>query len=294
MADSVTIPDYTCLLPSVNLQYKFSAKHNLKFTYNRRINRPGIYDMDPYYKIGQNYDITQGNPDLKPDYRDRLQLTYTLNLGSNYFSPYIYREYYTNRVGREYQLVLSNISNTWTTLSKPYNLLSGYESGGGVNAMLWFVNINARIYQGHFNEYRGQSTFIPARDYFSYAVTSYAFAQLDKKKTITLFAFLSYNGVNVNAQSKTYSVPLWGLGGQKTLKDHSFGIFWLLPLSKNINFSRTETSTAAFNSRSITGIDISNYIQFTYSYKFNKGRNVKKIDHKIEVESDSKGQIIGK
>jgi hypothetical protein len=65
-------------------------------------------------------------------------------------------------------------------------------------------------------------------------------------------------------------------------------------MSKNINFSRTETSTAAFNSRSITGIDISNYIQFTYSYKFNKGRNVKKIDHKIEVESDSKGQIIGK
>ncbi len=294
MADSVSSPDYTCLLPSVNLQYKFSAKHNLKFTYNRRINRPGIYDMDPYYKIGQNYDITQGNPDLKPDYRDRLQLTYTLNLGSNYFSPYIYREYYTNRVGREYQLVLSDISNTWTTLSKPYNLLSGYESGGGVNAMLWFVNINARVYQGHFNEYRGQSTIIPARDYFSYAVTSYAFAQLDKKKTITLFAFLSYNGVNVNAQSKTYSVPLWGLGGQKTLKDHSFGIFWLLPMSKNINFSRTETSTAAFNSRSITGIDISNYIQFTYSYKFNKGRNVKKLDHKIEVESDSKGQIIGK
>ena len=86
-ADSVTQPNYACFLPSVNLQYKFSASHNLKFTYNRRINRPGIYDMNPYYKIGQNYDITQGNPDLKPDYRDRLQLTYTWNFGSNYFSP---------------------------------------------------------------------------------------------------------------------------------------------------------------------------------------------------------------
>lgn len=40
-ADSVTRPDYTCFLPSVNLQYKFSVSHNLKFTYNRRINRPG-------------------------------------------------------------------------------------------------------------------------------------------------------------------------------------------------------------------------------------------------------------
>jgi outer membrane receptor protein involved in Fe transport len=292
-ADSVTRPDYSCLLPSANLQYKFSAKHNLKFTYNRRINRPGIYDMDPYYKVGQNYDITQGNPDLKPDYRDRLQLTYTLNLGSNYFSPYIYKEFYSNKVGREYQLVLSQISNTWTTLSKPYNLLSGYETGGGVNAMLWFININARIYQGHINEYKGQLTHISPKDYFSYAVTGYAFAQLDKKKTFTAVAFLSYNGVNVNAQSKTYSVPIWGLGAQKQLKDHSFGLFWLLPFSKNINFSRTETSTAAFNSTSITGIDISGYLQFSYSYKFNKGRNVKKIGHKVDVESDSKGKIIG-
>jgi ferric enterobactin receptor len=75
MADSVTEPDYSCFLPSVNIQYKFSASHNLEFTYNWRINRPGIYDMNPYWKIGMNYAITQGNPDLKPDYRDRLQLT---------------------------------------------------------------------------------------------------------------------------------------------------------------------------------------------------------------------------
>jgi hypothetical protein len=293
MADSVTRPDYSCLLPSANIQYKFSASHNLKLTYNRRINRPGIYDMDPYYKIGQNYDITQGNPDLKPDYRDRLQLTYTMNFGSNYFSPYIYKEYYSNRVGREYQVVLSNISNTWTTLTKPYNLLNGYETGGGLNAMLWFVNINARIFNGHINEYRGQSTVIPSRDYFSYAVTTYGFVQLDKKKTFTAFVFLNYNGVNVNAQSKTYSLPLWGFGAQKQLKDHSFGIFWLLPFSQNVNFSRTETTTSGFTSTNITGIDIASFVQFTYSYKFNKGKSVKKINHAIDVESDSKGKIIG-
>jgi outer membrane receptor protein involved in Fe transport len=145
-ADSVTEPNYTCFLPSANLQYKFSASHNLKFTYNRRINRPGIYNMDPYYKIGQNYDITVGNPNLKPDYRDRLQLTYTWNFGSNYFSPYVYKEFYTDKIGSEYQVVTSPISGTLTTLTKPFNLLSGYETGGGVNTMLWYVNINARIY----------------------------------------------------------------------------------------------------------------------------------------------------
>jgi len=115
-ADSVTQPNYTCFLPSANLQYKFSASHNLKFTYNRRINRPGIYNMDPYYKIGQNYDISVGNPNLKPDYRDRLQLTYTWNFGSNYFSPYVYKEFYTDKIGSEYQVITSPISSTLTTL----------------------------------------------------------------------------------------------------------------------------------------------------------------------------------
>lgn len=293
-ADSVTSPNYSCFLPSVNLQYKFSASHNLKFTYNRRINRPSIYDMNPYYKVGENYDVTQGNPNLKPDYRDRLQLTYTWNFGSNYFSPYVYQEYFSNKVGTEFLIINSPISGSLTTFNKPYNLLNGYESGGGLNAMLWYININARIYNGHYNEYSGESITIPSRNYFSYSLTSYAFAQFDKKKTATAYVFLSYNGVNINAQSKTYSIPFYGLGFQKQLKDHSLGIFYLLPFSGNIKFSRTETSTPGFDSKNIIGFNVSNYIQFMYSYKFNKGKNVKKINHKIEVESDSKSQAIGK
>jgi len=293
-ADSVTQPNYTCFLPSANLQYKFSASHNLKFTYNRRINRPGIYNMDPYYKIGQNYDISVGNPNLKPDYRDRLQLTYTWNFGSNYFSPYVYKEFYTDKIGSEYQVITSPISGTLTTFTKPYNLLSGYETGGGVNTMLWYVNINARIYKGHINEYTGQTVNIPGLDYFSYSMTSYAFAQLDKKKTATAFVFMSFNGVNRSAQSKTYSIAFYGIGGQKQIKDHSIGVFWLLPFSKNINFQKTITETPYFNSTNVIGFNVAGFVQISYSYKFNKGKNVKKLDHKVEVESDSKSQGIGK
>ena len=292
-ADSVSNPEYICLLPSTNIQYKFSASHNLKFTYNRRINRPDIYNMNPYWRTSQSYAITQGNPDLRPDYRDRLQLTYTWNFGSNYFSPYVYDEFYTNKIGNRFSLVTSPIDGRVTTLSKPFNLLSGYELGGGVNAMLWYVNINARLYKGHINEYTGEAITIPSRDYFSYSVTSYAYANLDKKKTATAFVFLNYNGVNINAQSKTYSIPLYGVGAQKKLNNHSFGIFWLLPFSNNTRFNRTETATPVYNSRNIVGIDISSYVQFMYSYRFNKGKNVKKINRRINVESDSKSQAIG-
>lgn len=291
-ADSVTEPVYTCFLPSVNLQYKFSAAHNLKFTYNRRINRPGIYELYPYYRTDQYYNITQGNPDLKPDYRDRLQLTYTWNFGSNYFSPYIYNEFFSGKVGNEFIVVNSPVDNSLTTFTKPFNLLNGYELGGGINAMLWYININARIYNGHLNEYTGQSVTIPARDYFSYSITSSAFANLGKKKTTTVFAFLSYNGVTVNAQSRTYNLPFYGPGMQTQLKNHNVGFVWVLPFSKQVKLSRTEAETDNFSSTNIIGFNASTYIQFMYSYKFNKGKNVKKLDRKVEVESDSKSKAI--
>lgn len=291
-ADSVTKPDYSCILPGANIQYKFSASHNLKLTYNRRINRPGIYEMNPYWRVGQSYDITQGNPDLRPDYRDRLQVTYTWNFGSNYFSPYIYNEYFSDRVSSRFSLVRSPINGALTTIAKPFNLLSGYELGGGVNAMLWYVNISARIYNGHYSEYTEGSFTIPARDYFSYTITSTAFANLDKKKKATVFAYLQYNGVNINAQSKTYTLPLYGFGGQYQFKDHTLGIFWLLPFSKKIDYQKIETETPVYTSTNTTGIDFAGWFQFQYSYKFNKGRNIKKLDHKVVVESDSRGQAI--
>jgi outer membrane receptor protein involved in Fe transport len=293
-SDSVSEPDYTTLLPSANLQYKFSNSHNLKLTYNRRINRPGIYDMNPNVKIGQNYDISVGNADLKPEYRDRLQLTYTWNFGSNYFSPNVYYEFLTNKVARKFEVITSPVNGSVTSFTKPYNMLSGNEYGGGLNAMLWFVNINARIFKGYFEEYNeGLITLVPERDYFSWSTTSYAYAPLDKAKKTTAFAFLSYNGVNVNAQSKTYNMAFYGFGAQKQIKDHNIGFVWLLPFSNNVKLSRTETETSAYHIQNIIGFDVAWYIQVMYSYKFNKGRNVKKIGHKVDVESDSKSKGLG-
>ncbi len=293
-ADSVTQRNYACFLPSVNLQYKFSASHNLKFTYNRRINRPDIYVMNPYYKVDQNYNVSQGNPDLKPDFRDRLQLTYTWNFGSNYFSPYVYQEYFTNKVGNQYQVIVSTVTHSFTTFTKPYNLISGYETGGGINAMLWYVNINARIYKGHYNQYTGQTFVIPSIDYFSYSINSYAYGSLTKNKKTNVVAFLNFNGVSVNAQSKTYTIPMYGFGFTQQIKDHNFGIFYIWPFRGYIKYSRTETKTEFYTSTTTATLDFRNFIMFNYTYRFNKGKSVKKIGHNVEVESDSKNQTIGR
>jgi hypothetical protein len=69
-------------------------------------------------------------------------------------------------------------------------------------------------------------------------------------------------------------------------------VVWVLPLSTHVRLSRTETETTNFTSTNIIGFDATAYVQFMYSYKFNKGKSVKKLDRKVEVESDSKSKAI--
>jgi hypothetical protein len=79
--------------------------------------------MNPYFRTDQNYIITRV-PDMWPD-TATAPAYYTWNFGSNYFSPYIYNEYFSD-LGR-----LMNISDEFYGrqlshhLSKPYNLHSG-------------------------------------------------------------------------------------------------------------------------------------------------------------------------
>jgi hypothetical protein len=278
--------NYFCFLPSVNLQYKITSAQNVKLTYNRRINRPSTSNLNPFIKTGSDMSETSGNANLKPEYRDKFQMTYTLNLGSNYISPNVYYEKITDKIDNNITQVESPITNTLTRLSTPDNILTGYEQGVGLNAMLWFFNVNARVYKGHYDEYKTANTFIPASDYSSFSVNSYAFAPLPKK--FTVFAFFGYNGITKTAITKTYNMAFYGFGGRKELGSHSFGVFYLLPFSKTVTVSKTVTNTAFMTSENRSQFDVSYYIQFSYSYRFHQGRDVKKVNKKIEVESDSK------
>ena len=283
---------YTTLLPSANLMYKFNPKHNLKFTYNRRINRPDIYRLNPYERLNNDFSVSSGNPYLEPEYKDRLQLTYTMNIKKINFSPYLYHEFYSNKIDNRSSLKTSETTGNITVLSAPENLLTGYEQGFGLNTTIVAFNINGSIYRGHFNSYSDSLSNITARDYYSFRLTSYAFVPLFKKK-INAFAFINYNGANRSAQTITYNALLWGLGLQQNIKNHSWGIVYLLPLSKQIRFTKVVTETPVIYSDNTQFFDASWFIQVMYSYKFNKGRTIKKAERKTKVESDTKQGGLG-
>lgn len=283
---------YTTMLPSTNLMYKFNTKHSLKLTYNRRIVRPGLYSLNPYERLNNDLSVNAGNPFLEPEFKDRLQLSYTMNINKVNFSPYIYHEFYSDQISTRTSLRYTNLSDNLTVYSSPENLLTGFEQGIGANGTIAFLNINGSIYRGHFNAFSDSITRIGAKDYYSFRLTSYVAKPVFKEK-INLFAFINYNGPVIAAQTKTYNPMLWGLGFQQNLKNHTWGMFYLLPFSKTIQFTKVITDTPQIYSENTQLFDASWFIQVMYSYKFNKGRAIKKTSRKSEIESDTKQGGLG-
>lgn len=81
----VNIPGYNTLVPSLVLSHKFSDAQSLKLSYNFRIERPDYRDVNPFYDISDPYNISTGNPNLKPEKSNSVELGFnqSFNSGAN-------------------------------------------------------------------------------------------------------------------------------------------------------------------------------------------------------------------
>jgi outer membrane receptor for ferrienterochelin and colicin len=64
--DEKSDQNYTNLFPSIHTSYKFSKLFSLQAGYSRRIYRPRLWDLNPFFNIRNNFNIRTGNPELQP------------------------------------------------------------------------------------------------------------------------------------------------------------------------------------------------------------------------------------
>lgn len=81
---------YLGLFPTVNLIYELSEDENVSLGYNRRINRPRGWFINPFPSRSSRTNIFQGNPDLDPAFSNAFDLGYlrrwrTLTLTSSVY-----------------------------------------------------------------------------------------------------------------------------------------------------------------------------------------------------------------
>jgi outer membrane receptor protein involved in Fe transport len=65
------------LFPSVFLSQKLTDFDDLQLNYSRRINRPGFWQLFPFYDLSDSLNISRGNPNLNPEFTNSLELSYS-------------------------------------------------------------------------------------------------------------------------------------------------------------------------------------------------------------------------
>ena len=68
---------YLSWFPSVFVNHDFNDNHTLGINYSRRIDRPSYDDLNSFIQILNAYTYQQGNPNLKPQFTNSFELSYT-------------------------------------------------------------------------------------------------------------------------------------------------------------------------------------------------------------------------
>ena len=79
---------YTGLFPTMFVSNDLSKDHTIKVSYSRRINRPFYGNLNPYRYFMDSFSVGRGNPDLKPEYSNRVELAYSFK--GKYFVTFNY------------------------------------------------------------------------------------------------------------------------------------------------------------------------------------------------------------
>ncbi|WP_428666738.1 TonB-dependent receptor domain-containing protein [Runella sp.] len=96
----ISIPSYGTLVPSINVSKSLKAGTTLKAAYNRRIQRPGLQQLNPNYNAANPYNISIGNPNLKPEMTNNFELSLSTNIKKTYLNASVFSRSTNNSIMR--------------------------------------------------------------------------------------------------------------------------------------------------------------------------------------------------
>ena len=77
--NQVVNSNYVNLFPQALLTYHYDDKNDFSLSYNRGVQRPNYELVNPFLYYVDLYDYRSGNPDLKPEYSNSIELSYDYN-----------------------------------------------------------------------------------------------------------------------------------------------------------------------------------------------------------------------
>jgi outer membrane receptor protein involved in Fe transport len=195
------------LFPSIFLSNKMKGDQELQLNYTRKINRPNFFQLYPYTDYSDSLNISRGNPDLKPEFTNSVELSYqkTFKKNKDNFLASLYYKNTTDLITR-FQVKETNASSGKDVLINTYiNANSAYVTGLEMTlknkvTKWWDLTSNVNLFTSKIN-----ITGVTSQDQFA----SW-FGKLNNTFKLPKNFTLQLSG---NYQSKTV-LPPGGSGGE--------------------------------------------------------------------------------
>lgn len=120
--------NFTNLFPSAHTSYKLSERFSLQAGYSKRIFRPRLWDLNPFFNIRNNFNIRAGNPNLQPEFTDSYEVSSIYIIGKTSLNASIYYRYTTDVIER------ISVFEDDVNIFKPFNIGTNRSTGLEVNA----------------------------------------------------------------------------------------------------------------------------------------------------------------
>jgi hypothetical protein len=142
--------NYNNLIPSISLQRKFKSS-SVNFGFTQRIQRPSIYQLNPFVDNSNPQFVSTGNPNLHPELNNTFEFTYS-NFAKNSFNAGLSYQFSNNSIQNVTNLRTNVVGSSVDTVTYTtyQNLGSNRNLGLNLNTNLSIAknvsfNINARI-----------------------------------------------------------------------------------------------------------------------------------------------------
>jgi len=177
--------NFTNLFPTAHTSYKFSENISFQAGYSKRIFRPRLWDLNPFFNIRNNFNVRTGNPNLLPEYTDSYETGAIFIFEQLSFNTNIYYRYTIDKIDR---VVTYKDS---VSIFTPQNI--GTNKATGVEVNFKYSPINKITFNGdaNYNIFVRKGTFsdqnfdFTADQWFGKLTTKYKISKaLDTELTV--------------------------------------------------------------------------------------------------------------
>lgn len=130
----IIIPSYDNLVPSINISKTYGGKYTVKTAYNRRIQRPGLTQLNPNLNLVNPQSLQQGNPELAPEIADNIEASLSASIKKVYLNLSVFSRITNNSISQITEAYKKDSSKLLTTFQNV-----GLDKAYGVN---WFGNLS--------------------------------------------------------------------------------------------------------------------------------------------------------